>query len=286
MTGVKFSFFNLQFHAPFEAITAFDGQLTVSDYLEEPKPFPTWLDDMTEEDLGEVLEGLLENLEDESYDISQSPIEEIADLQSQCFEDLISANNLLFFQQKDFLERCPLKLKDGQEIFDPSVLDVKMGYGLPFAYDDEEEEITEDRIGQAFDAEIIRWEQYANLYQTGYAAATIMIHLEKVIISVFALLARIDPEKTPGRRQTNLSVIDGKIKILKDTYDLDFHLPQNLAETLMKARVARNNFAHGDWEKVSEPFENLTAQDLVKGANEFCNLLFDTLGKKYNDCNV
>ena len=281
MSGVKFSFFNLKFHAPFETQMAFDGPFSDTDYLK--KNLSTILDSFDEERVAEELVRIVSDEDNFLQNYEIAPHLEIEILQSKCFDDLISANNLLFLQQKDFLDRCPLKLENGQQVFDVTTLTEKMGYGLPIAYVDEDEAEFESRIGDAFDAEINRWEEYANLYQTGYAAATVMIHIEKILIDVFNLLEKIDPEKVPQRRKTNLSVIDGKIQVLRDTYNLDFNLPPKLAETIMAARVARNNFAHGDWKKISMPFESLTARDLLIGANEFCNLLFEALGKKYND---
>ena len=77
-----------------------------------------------------------------------------------------------------------------------------------------------------------------------------------------------------------MSIIDGKIDVLRTEYNIHFHLPPKLAKTFFAARSARNMFNHGDWENVIQPFGELTARDLIEGAQDFTKLLSEALCKR------
>ena len=261
--NIKFEFFNLDFHAPSEVEGRFDGQLGDASYLGDIPVYASYV-----------------------WKISDHPLISTRDtywlLSRKCLNDLVSANNLLHLQQKHFLEICPLKLDGEKAVFDVSSLETNLGYGNFEQYSDETSEEADDAFHQILENEINRWTIYSNIYQIGYAASTIVIYIEKMLISVFDALKETDPSTKPSRRKSNLSVIDGKINILREDYKIEFHLPPKLAETLMAARSSRNMFAHGDWENIDVPFQYLTARDLVEGAYQFTCLLFEALDKRYS----
>lgn len=291
MTNIKYDFFNLEYHSSDAIILRFDGDsLDRASYLKSKgPPFPieqvmARRDETTTDDLlaqlreqhGETID---EKVISQFLNAREHPVIQLFGLWKESEKGLISLNNLLFSQHRDFLRRCPLKLQNGKEIFDSSTLIVDMGHAIQFS--DEDEETYLEEVDEAFKEEEERWKLYANIYQTGFTAASTLIHIEKLLIDVFKLLSKIEPNVKPDRRKTSLSIIDGKIKTLQQSYDIQLHLPPKLAATFLAARGARNMFTHGDWENIDAPFNNLTARDLVESAHQLTYLLFEALNKKY-----
>ena len=292
MTKIKYDFFNLEYHSSDAIILRFDGDnLGRASYLNSiGPPFP--IEQVMARRDETTIDNLLVQLHEQHGDITdekvisqflnarEHPLIQLFGLWVESEEGLISLNNLLYSQHRDFLRRCPLKLQNGKEIFDSSALIVDMGHAIQFL--DEEEESYLEAVGEAFETEEERWELYANIYQTGFTASSILIYLEKLLIDVFKLLSNIEPDVKPDKRKTNLSIIDGKIKTLQQSYDIQLQLPPKLAATFLAARGARNMFTHGDWENIDAPFKDVTARDLIESAYQFTCLLFEALNKKYS----
>lgn len=251
---MNFNFFNLNYHVSQDIQSRFYGQNSESRYLNDDWIFNHWTTDVETIFLLQLID--------------------------TNFNNLLSLNNFLFAQHQDFLRRCPIKKsKSGETVFDVNCLSSEIGE--PIQYSGEEEEQALEAIDEIFGDEINRWEQYAEIYQPGFAASSALIYIEKLLISTFKVLEDFEPSTKPRKRSTNMSIIDGKMDILRTEYSINFNLPSKLAKTFFAARTARNMFAHGDWENVVKPFAELTARDLIEGAQDFTKLLSEALSKRY-----
>ena len=80
--------------------------------------------------------------------------------------------------------------------------------------------------------------------------------------------------------KSTIQLPDTWLEHLKEEFNLDLQIPPVLAEVLFKARIARNRFAHGNWEDLEQSFSGLTSKQLVECAYVFTNLLLLSIEKK------
>lgn len=216
-------------------------------------------------------------------DKPRGPVDIFRDFFEEQKTELIRLNNLLFFQQQHFLEIIPFYPDNGKITFDPSRLEKFYGHFAicedDFETEEEELELIESQLDRVIDIEEKKWVVYANLHQPGYVASAVLIYIEKLLIGISKKFSEYE-NKNDNFRQSKSSILDGRIKYLKEEFNLDLEIPPVLAEVLFKARIARNRFAHGNWEDLEQSFSGLTSKQLVECAYVFTNLLLLSIEKK------
>lgn len=268
-TGLRFDFFNLKlanFHASREDFT-FQGEFGNNDYLSsniDKKITNIILNDFFENtgpDVDTITK--LHNMGDNWRDT----FELYHDLQYE----ISSINNYLFFQHKSFLKTCPVKPGE----FSLNDLEALLGDLTHAEYDaihSTNDEDANSTLEEILLDEQHRWEIYGNVYQVGMTAVSIMIFLEKALKQIFNLLKL--EEKQSATSLKKLSTLDAKLYFLKETVGLNFAIEPALAELLFDARIARNRFAHGDVDEITNTLLKHNASDIVGAAHQLICIIF------------
>lgn len=210
----------------------------------------------------------------------------LANFESKLEQDLVSLNNLLFIQHRNFIETMPFKRSDtssGKCLFNATGLDDL--YGRIEFYQDSEFEGTEDEYQEKLNTEeftfiqeeLQRWTTYSAIYQPGYTAASALIFLEKFLVDLCNLLGEAAPGTKPFKRGKGKSILDGRLTYIKENYGIQFKLPSQVAEIIFEARIARNHFSHGNWEEIENQMTKFKASDLMSAVSQIVVILFSAI---------
>ena len=190
--------------------------------------------------------------------------------------ELISLNNYLYWQHKSFFEMAPPFSEKSPDLFS----NLSKLYGEPsieMSSDMSEvewDEIFNDELSDLLNEEQDRWTTYANIYQAGQTAVAIIIFLEKSLNELIDELSIHIDNKNKYNNKKGKSVLDSKLQFLQQEFDLEFRIPPRLAQIIFDARIARNRFAHGDWNEIERRLANTTASNLIKTIKEIISLIF------------
>ena len=90
----------------------------------------------------------------------------------------------------------------------------------------------------------------------GFTLSLVMIYLEKFLIKVQKKCEHYKITKYEYIKPHKMSILDGRIKYLKESCELEFNFPPYLSKMIFYARITRNMFSHGDWNDIEKNFKD------------------------------
>lgn len=147
--------------------------------------------------------------------------------------------------------------------------------------DDHEDEETFNRIEEAIREEQYRledaWVENLFLFEPGYAAIAICFFLEKALKTYCEACTEFRISDKKMKRNSSLSIVESRIKFLREDVGLDIQFTPEQAEFLLNVRTNRNAFVHGNWDDIC--FGQIKASDMIR----FAYLLLKNLDYSITD---
>ena len=190
-------------------------------------------------------------------------------------DEIISLNNFLYLMHSSIIKSAPFYLdnKNANETYGVmhDWYKVSEFYDVPtpdsFIDDDKEFiENYENDFEDFFSEEVERWVNYLLLYVPGFTLSLVMIYLEKFLIKVQKKCEHYKITKYEYIKPHKMSILDGRIKYLKESCELEFNFPPYLSKMIFYARITRNMFSHGDWNDIEKNFKELNASKIINAA--------------------
>lgn len=113
-----------------------------------------------------------------------------------------------------------------------------------------------------------------------------MIYIEKFLINVSIICIEKGIAKKDFYKEKNISIIDGRLKHLKENCGLEFEIPSDLAEIILKARIARNMFSHGNWKEIEKTFLDFSASQVIGSCYKITLIICISLQNKFKKLNL